>query len=516
MHSPFVSPFLTFIYCYQWHGAAKAENGVIVCIPNNVDKVLCVTPGDPEPILTEIGDDSFIQTGRHRNDRKYKYLGAMAGTNGRVYVFPSGSEYVLEVNTEDMVARNVGPNLRDTGMERIFQNKYQNGLTNPHDQCVYAIPLSGETLLRIDCSDKDNAVVTTWPLPSPYETLDKWEGGVICDNGLMYTVPNNCKAVLKIQPYNFNPDSLNKSTSENEKKKIASNREYGGEDDNLIYKSGIPTLRSSAHRVKFDIKSRKHDPNPVDRNGNPTNTTWLPPEVQAEAVFSYDLDKYDLRGAVIDLLTSCDPDIVGSFTDISNPRLEDFKVPVSSIWRSVNGGCCEDAQKYLSDQVLSNTAFLELFDTFVAEVALPCIKERLVACGGLEKDSPCTFYYQRPPTIRLQPGPGWAKVKPHHDAIYGHQNGELNIWLPLTDRNLTGVDLWSESSFQADDYHPIAANVGEAIAWHGSSRRHYVNANSSSSTRVSLDFRIGVQGYFDPRWEMQGTTHDHTRKEIEI
>lgn len=111
---------------------------------------------------------------------------------------------------------------------------------------------------------------------------------------------------------------------------------------------------------------------------------------------------------------------------------------------------------------------------------------------------------------------GWAKVKPHHDAEYGHQNGELNIWLPLTDRTLTGVDLWSESSYQADDYHPIEANVGEAIAWHGSSRRHYVNANASPNTRVSIDFRIGVQGYFDPRWEMQGTTHDHTRQEREV
>lgn len=111
---------------------------------------------------------------------------------------------------------------------------------------------------------------------------------------------------------------------------------------------------------------------------------------------------------------------------------------------------------------------------------------------------------------------GWAKVKPHHDAEYGHQNGELNIWLPLTDRTLTGVDLLSESSYQADDYHPIEANIGEAIAWHGSSRRHYVNANASPNTRVSLDFRIGVQGYFDPRWEMQGTTHDHTRQEREV
>ncbi|KAG7359739.1 hypothetical protein IV203_034837 [Nitzschia inconspicua] len=506
---------------HKWHGAAKAvHNDVVVCIPNNVDRVLCITPNGDEPILTEIGDESFIQTGRHRTDRKYKYLGAMAGTNGKVYIFPSGSEYVLEVDTDTMEARNVGPNLRDSGMERIFQNKWQNGLTNEFDQCVYAIPLAGETVLRINCS-KEDVDVTTWPLPSPYETLDKFEGGVLCPNGLIYTVPNNCKAVLKIQPCNWTPEAAESAgtTTENEKKKIASNREYGGKDDNLVYKSGIPTLRSSAHRVKFDIKSRKHDPKPVDKNGNETKTTWLPPEVQAEDVFAYDLEKYNLRDAVVNLLKGCDPAIVGSFEasiDGGPERLEDFRVPVNSIWRSVNGGCCEDAQKYLSDQVIANQAFLDLFDKFVAEAVLPYVKSRLVSCGALEKDATCTFYYQRPPTLRLQPGPGWAKVKPHNDAEYGHQNGELNIWLPLTDRVLTGVDLWSESSFQANDYHPIAANVGEAIAWHGSSRRHYVNANASPHTRVSFDFRIGVQGYFDPRWEMQGTTHDHTRKEIEI
>mmetsp|Transcript_24179 Transcript_24179/g.52962 ORF Transcript_24179/g.52962 Transcript_24179/m.52962 type:complete len:290 (+) Transcript_24179:162-1031(+) len=201
---------------HKWHGAAKSDYGTIVCIPNNVETVLLVTPGEGDgdaPTLTEIGDKSFIQTGRHRSDGKYKYLGAMAGTNGKVYVFPSGSEYVLEVDTVKNLARNVGPNLRDSGMERIFQNKWQNGLTNPHDKCVYAIPLSGETLLRIDCSnDKDaggdgDVEVTTWSLPSPFETLDKLEGSVICANGLVYTMPNNCKAVLKIQPCNWKPNN---------------------------------------------------------------------------------------------------------------------------------------------------------------------------------------------------------------------------------------------------------------------------------------------------------------------
>eukprot|EP00533_Pseudo-nitzschia_delicatissima_P010455 CAMPEP_0116095396 /NCGR_PEP_ID=MMETSP0327-20121206/9640_1 /TAXON_ID=44447 /ORGANISM="Pseudo-nitzschia delicatissima, Strain B596" /LENGTH=340 /DNA_ID=CAMNT_0003587059 /DNA_START=98 /DNA_END=1120 /DNA_ORIENTATION=- len=314
----------------------------------------------------------------------------------------------------------------------------------------------------------------------------------------------------------------------NEKKKIATCREYGGDASHLIYKSGIPTLRASAHRVKFKIKHRKHDPKPVDRNGNETGTTWIPEELQEEQVFSYDPELYDINGAVSNMLRGCDSEIVGSFetseidqnaSELEEPkfRLEDFRVPVSSVWRSVNGGCCEDAQKYLSNQVATNKEFLDLFDKFVTEVALPYVKARLVVCGALESDSaPCAFYYQRPPTLRLQPGPGWAKVRPHNDVEYGHQNGELNMWIPLTDRNLTGVDLWSETTFGEGDYHPIKANVGEAISWHGSSRKHYVNPNASKNTRVSLDFRIGVEGYFDPLWEMQGTTDDHSRKKVEI
>ena len=210
-----------------------------------------------------------------------------------------------------------------------------------------------------------------------------------------------------------------KMPGKNEKKKIASEREYGGDSSDLVYKSGIPTLRASAHRVKFKKKHRKHNPKPLDRNGNETGTTWIPKELQEEQVFSYDTELYDINRAVINLLRGCDPDIVGSFEstpkdgnlsfehDQIKVRLEDFRVPVSSVWRSANGGCCEDAQKYLSNQVASNVAFLETFDKLVVEIVLPYVKARLVACGALKGDcTTCAFHYQRPPTLRLQPGPG--------------------------------------------------------------------------------------------------------------
>lgn len=319
---------------------------------------------------------------------------------------------------------------------------------------------------------------------------------------------------------NENSVKRKKNDHHNDKKKVASDREYkGGDESNLLYKSGIPTLRASAHRVKFSVKNRKHNPK--------TKHKTLPKQLLVEDIHPYDCSVYNLKESIVQLLLGCDNEIVGSFQipvateggiqHRQQHRLEDFRVPVSSVWRSVNGGNCEDAQKYLSDRVRENRNFLDLFDKFVSDVALPYVKNKMVECGSLESTAtPCAFYYQRPPTIRLQPGPGWAKVKPHNDAEYGHQNGEINMWVPLTDRILTGVDLWCESSFQAGDYHPIKASVGEIIVFHGSSVRHYVNANRTRNTRVSFDFRIGIQDFFDHTWEMQGTTDDHTRQKVLI
>jgi hypothetical protein len=64
---------------HNWHGGAAAPNGVIVSVPANADTVLCITPANTvngEPTLELIGDGSFIQSGRHRRDKHYKYLGA--------------------------------------------------------------------------------------------------------------------------------------------------------------------------------------------------------------------------------------------------------------------------------------------------------------------------------------------------------------------------------------------------------------------------------------------------------
>ena len=174
----------------------------------------------------------------------------------------------------------------------------------------------------------------------------------------------------------------------------------------------------------------------------------------------------------------------------------------------------EKAQRTLSDSVANDTEFHNTFDKFLSEVILPDFKQKLVVCGAVSMNEPVTFYYQRPPTLRIQPGPSTRAVPAHSDATYGHQDGELNYWMPLSDPSLTKTDLWSESQPGKGDYLPLGANLGECVSFHGSSCKHFVPANKSVYTRVSLDFRVGVKPYFDSEWKMFGTKSDHTRQKV--
>ena len=59
--------------------------------------------------------------------------------------------------------------------------------------------------------------------------------------------------------------------------------------------------------------------------------------------------------------------------------------------------------------------------------------------------------------------------------------------------------LWAESTAGAGDYHPLEVEPGQIAVFHGSLCRHHVPANPTRCTRASLDFRVGVEGCFDPR-----------------
>lgn len=239
--------------------------------------------------------------------------------------------------------------------------------------------------------------------------------------------------------------------------------------------------------------------------------------IRTKDILTYDTTKYNVRAEVIRLLSELDPNLIGNFEDIH--ALESFTVPATALIpvkkTKDKSGTGEESQKILSEQIAKDVIFLESFDRLLWDVVLPYFKERLRQNGLISSDDEkIAFWYQRPPTLRVQPGPSQRHVKPHHDASYGHQDGELNFWMPLTDPKLTQTDLWVESQPGKNDYEPLGVALGEIAAFHGSSCMHYVPANSTYFTRVSLDFRVGVEGYFDPNWKMRGTISDHTRKKV--
>ena len=74
--------------------------------------------------------------------------------------------------------------------------------------------------------------------------------------------------------------------------------------------------------------------------------------------------------------------------------------------RECQRGKLERAQEYLSGAVADDADFLRLFDDFLVGAILPRLKARLHSAGVHDDgNSPVTFFYQRPPTLRIQPGP---------------------------------------------------------------------------------------------------------------
>jgi len=165
--------------------------------------------------------------------------------------------------------------------------------------------------------------------------------------------------------------------------------------------------------------------------------------------------------------------------------------------------------------VTSNVAFLEVYEELLLTVLLPWLKDLLLEVGAIEAATgSIRFSYQYPPTLRVQPGRSQEFKRPHRDAEYGHQTGELNCWMPLTDHKRTQTTLWIESQPDRGDYKPLDITYGEIGIFHGTLCRHHVPMNTSDFTRVSMDFRIGLGDYFDPDWQLEGVKHVHGRKEV--
>ena len=183
---------------WKWHGGLRAGHKIIG-FPNNADNVLVIDTSDKEKTnVYTVGDESLLQSGRHRQDNRYKYLGGALSLDGSfAYLFPCDAEKVLRIDCHTDQLTLVGPPL----LEGL--NKFQNGFVSDRDGCLYGIPQRASGVLRIiPARDRDGEDHVDFMDCGPdlIGVKDKFEGGVLGMDGNIYCIPLRSRICVKIVP----------------------------------------------------------------------------------------------------------------------------------------------------------------------------------------------------------------------------------------------------------------------------------------------------------------------------
>ena len=169
------------------------------------------------------------------------------------------------------------------------------------------------------------------------------------------------------------------------------------------------------------------------------------------------------------------------------------------------------------------TKFCDAYERMIREVIAPHIVKQF----SNENESDRVVLYQFPPTIRIycshlkpigknvEKGEYRSLGRFHCDAQYGHQDGEINFWMPLTSLRDTST-LWAETEPMKEDYYPFRLRIGEIQQFPGTNCRHFTKPNVSGKTRVSIDFRCSTRSCFDKTWSLPGMTHRHEMREFKV
>jgi hypothetical protein len=71
-----------------------------------------------------------------------------------------------------------------------------------------------------------------------------------------------------------------------------------------------------------------------------------------------------------------------------------------------------------------------LYTKFICDVVAPDI------AAAMHPEECCSIYFQTTPCLRINAPSAQRATHPHCDAMYFHQPGQINYWLPLTGTSL--------------------------------------------------------------------------------
>ena len=196
-------------------------------------------------------------------------------------------------------------------------------------------------------------------------------------------------------------------------------------------------------------------------------------EIKNELNFDYDVNRYKLRETFLSALN------LDTRFDLNDLHL----IGIKSNFKTESFGKQHLENKFnlLGNLTLQSNIkdFHSEYDKFITEIILPHLSKTLV--------SEVKFYCQNFPCIRVVQ-PSEFSIGPHSDISYGFSQANINFYLPLT--NLYGTNsLVIESSPGKEDWHIIKGDYGMVKRFYGALCIHFTPENTTSHTRVSLDFR---------------------------
>lgn len=129
----------------------------------------------------------------------------------------------------------------------------------------------------------------------------------------------------------------------------------------------------------------------------------------------------------------------------------------------------------LMQSIKDDSLFYKLYHAWIARIVAPHF-------GG-------KITYSAHPKMRVHLAGTGSVSAFHRDAEITDRAEQINCYLPFTDV-ANGATLLCESTYGAQDYHPINLRYGEALLWDGGMLKHGTLANDTEQTRVSCDFRF--------------------------
>ena len=177
-------------------------------------------------------------------------------------------------------------------------------------------------------------------------------------------------------------------------------------------------------------------------------------------ILEYDSSRYDFRKWACEVLGVKDLEAIHSLNKVRTLNIS----PTSN------------------QLVKSFSSILEIYKSFIVEL--------------LQKEIGGIANYQSPPSFRFHYS-GLGSSVFHRDRDFGVEQGRINVWVPLT--NAWGDNsLWIEGKEGAKDLQPITMRFGQILLFDGVNISHGSKINTTSSTRVSFDFRF-LPGAGPPR-----------------